>query len=90
MRKDENELTDTTTEVFEAAARPMRRGWILLALMMTMMLAAMDNTIVSVSYTHLDVYKRQAQRAIVILSSTRVPPAPTMRPSRRPRVRPMP
>lgn len=47
MRKDENELTDTTTEVFEAAARPMRRGWILLALMMTMMLAAMDNTIVS-------------------------------------------
>src|SRR5690606_20328330 len=31
----------------EEASVPPRRGWILAALMMTMMLAAMDNTIVS-------------------------------------------
>lgn len=47
MLKNENYLKIETHQHNFESSKPMRRGWILLALMMTMMLAAMDNTIVS-------------------------------------------
>ncbi|MEO5967822.1 MAG: MFS transporter, partial [Ferruginibacter sp.] len=47
MLKEEYPLQEDTHQNNFESSKPMRRGWILLALMMTMMLAAMDNTIVS-------------------------------------------
>src|SRR5688572_22540795 len=48
MQKDEHSTKIVKPEVQAGDAPvPLRRGWILAALMMTMMLAAMDNTIVS-------------------------------------------
>ena len=48
MQRDEHSTKVVIPEVqTEDAPAPLRRGWILAALMMTMMLAAMDSTIVS-------------------------------------------
>src|SRR5690606_38857088 len=48
MRKNPGDVIESerAAEV-ESAPKPLQRGWILAALMVTMMLAAMDNTIVS-------------------------------------------
>ena len=47
MQKDEADLNIVTHQNINKNGKPVHRGWILAALMMTMMLAAMDNTIVS-------------------------------------------
>lgn len=47
MQKDSPTDLDLTSENNQNDPTPLRRGWILAALMVTMTLAAMDNTIVS-------------------------------------------
>ena len=47
MPQNNPDLKIETPEKQAVAGKPMRRGWILTAMVMTMILAAMDNTIES-------------------------------------------